>query len=334
MTNFRVATFNVESLGDQSEAVASLPDRIAVLRPQLLRLKADILCLQEVDADEGQGGGRQLRALDGMLAATPYQDFFRTTSTSMHGSYPADRHNLVVLSRFPIDRHLQIWHDIVAPLPYTPITAEPRATSPVEVRFDRPLLYVRMVLPDGQRLHVLNLHLRAPLAAPIAGQKQSPLTWRSTQGWAEGYFLAAAKRAGQALEARLFVDRLLDEDPGSPIAVCGDLNAGEDEVPVRLLLGSCDDTNNEALSARALTALESTLPVARRYSVLHAGRQVMLDHMLTSAVLAAAMTRIEIHNEGLTDEVLSHPESRRPAESFHAPVVAEFCLSGQQETRR
>ena len=138
---------------------------------------------------------------------------------------------------------------------YTPVTATPRATSPVEVRFDRPLLYARLVLPAGQRLHIFNLHLRAPLAAPIAGQKQSPLIWRSTQGWAEGFFLAAAKRAGQALEARLFVDRLLDEDAGTLIAVCGDLNADGGEVPVRLLLGGGDDTNNETLAARALTAL-------------------------------------------------------------------------------
>jgi predicted extracellular nuclease len=172
------------------------------------------------------------------------------------------------------------------------------------------------------------------LAAPIAGQKQSPLVWRSTQGWAEGFFLAAAKRAGQALEARLFIDRLLDEDAGGLVAICGDLNADGGEVPVRLLLGSRDDTNNETLTARALTALELSLPPARRYSVLHAGRRVMLDHVLTSAALTAALSGIEIHNEGLADEVLSHPETRRPAESFHAPVVAEFHLPKLREAQK
>ena len=37
--------------------------------------------------------------------------------------------------------------------------------------------------------------------------------WLSAPGWAEGFFIAAVKRAGQALEARLFIDKLFDEDP-------------------------------------------------------------------------------------------------------------------------
>jgi hypothetical protein len=46
----RVATFNLESLDEHA-----LTTRIAVLRPALVRLRADILCLQEVN---GQRTGR------------------------------------------------------------------------------------------------------------------------------------------------------------------------------------------------------------------------------------------------------------------------------------
>ena len=49
MASLRIATFNLENLDDRPDLDPPLEARIAVLRPQLLRLKADILCLQEVD---------------------------------------------------------------------------------------------------------------------------------------------------------------------------------------------------------------------------------------------------------------------------------------------
>jgi endonuclease/exonuclease/phosphatase family metal-dependent hydrolase len=327
MTRLRIATFNVESLGEVSDAVAPLACRIAVLRPQFMRLDADILCLQEVDAEDLPArGGRALLALDELLAGTPYAGYFRAVSRSSYGDYPADRHNLVILSRFPIEASGQLRHDIVSPLRYTPITAMPKPSAAIEARFDRPFLHATVVLPDGRRLHVLNLHLKAPLAAAIPGQKRSALVWNSTQGWAEGFFLAAMKRAGQALEARLFVDRLLDSEPEALIAVCGDFNADSWEVPVRVLLGATEETNNRALASRALTALELQVSRPRRYSVIHAGRPVMLDHILASRALSALLSETELHNEDLSDEVFSRPEARRPAESFHAPLCAGFDL--------
>ena len=41
----RIATFNLENLGAREDA--PLEGRIEKLRPQLLRLDADVLCLQE-----------------------------------------------------------------------------------------------------------------------------------------------------------------------------------------------------------------------------------------------------------------------------------------------
>ena len=42
----RVATFNLENLDDPVDDPALLERRVAVLRPQLLRLAADVLCLR------------------------------------------------------------------------------------------------------------------------------------------------------------------------------------------------------------------------------------------------------------------------------------------------
>ena len=323
----RLATFNLESLDARPHAAALLDQRIAALRPQLLRLDADVLCLQEVSASgKHPPDGRTLAALDRLLAGTRYADYHRAVSTGLHGTGPADVHNLVTLSRWPAVETRQIRHEFVPPLHYVPVTSAEQPAAAVDSRFDRPILYRRIALPNGSHLHVLNLHLRSPLAAPIPGQKKSALAWRTIGGWAEGFFVAALKRSGQALEARLFVERLFDAEPEALIALCGDFNADGREVPVRTLVGDADDTGNPDLTSRSLTAVERRLPDERRYSVRHAGHTVMLDHILVSGVLCARVTLTEVHNETLGDEIFDARPGVPPFGSFHAPVVAEFAL--------
>lgn len=47
-TTTRIATFNLENLDDKPGQKPTLDERIALMRPQLMRINADILCLQEV----------------------------------------------------------------------------------------------------------------------------------------------------------------------------------------------------------------------------------------------------------------------------------------------
>ena len=120
----RIATFNLENLDDCPGKSPSIDDRIAVLRPQLLRLEADILCLQEVNAQSSaKGHAREMRALDRLLKGTPYAGFYRALTQGRHHPGPADVHNLVILSRAPITAHGQVWHDLVPPPLYRPVTA-------------------------------------------------------------------------------------------------------------------------------------------------------------------------------------------------------------------
>ena len=326
----RIATFNVENLGKPVIPGATLEERIRLLRPQLLRLRADVLCLQEVDSERPPGGGaRRLSALDALLADTPYQSFHRASTVSRSRGGFRDKHNLVVLSRPLIGEQRQILHDLVSPPLHRPIAAESTATdktTPVE--WDRPILHAAVRLNDGQVLHVVNVHLRAPRAAFVAGQKANAQTWRSMSGWAEGFFLAAVKRAGQALEVRLLVDRLFDADADALIVVCGDFNADVHEVPVRTIRGDEEDAGNPHLAARTLVPVERSLADSRRFSVVHHGRPQMLDHLLVSRALLAWYRSVEIHNEALGDELVTSHAVRGSPESFHAPVVAEFGAPG------
>lgn len=323
--SFRLATFNLENLDDRPRADPPLEQRLSVLRPQLERLNADVLCLQEVNGQrDTKGAPRCLRALDTLLRGTPYETFARATVP--RGI--TDKHNPVILSRWPIAACHGYHHDLVPPPSVRLVTAEPPDpdTAPLTVTWDRPTLHAEIGLPGGHRLHVLNLHLRAPLAAVVPGQKQSAATWRSVAGWAEGFYLAAIKRAGQALETRLAVERLFDHDPAALIVVAGDYNAEARETPVRLIRGDPGDTGTARLASRALEPLEATLPAARRYSVLHDGEPLLLDHLLVSRALRLWFRRAEIHNETLDDEVEAERRTPHAPESHHAPVVAEFSL--------
>jgi len=314
----RIATFNLESLDDEPQG-PPLAARIAALRPLLRRLDADILCLQEVNGQE-EGNGRSLRALDALLDETPYAAYGRIATHGTSG--PADRHNLVVLSRFPISGH-QLRHDLVPGPSYRPVTAIPAAETS-HVAWDRPLLHARIALP-GRVLHVVNLHLRAPLAAPVAGQKLAPFVWKSVGGWAEGYYLAAMKRAGQALEARLLVERLLAEDGDALIAVAGDLNADIAGTPLRILMADPADTGNPALAGGRLHAVGLALPPERRFSLVHGGHRWLVDHILTSPALHCRHEDTAILNERLADETTTPDPAF--AGSFHAPLVASFDLA-------
>ncbi len=294
--------------------------RCAALRPQLERLAADVLCLQEVHAQKDhKSSPRRLRALDALLEGTSYASFHRV-STLREGA-PADVHNLVILSRFAIVAHRQLRNELFPAPVYGAITAEPSApAAPLE--WDRPLLHAEIDV-EGTPLHVIDLHLRAPLATNVPGQKLSPFVWRSVRGWAEGFYVAAMKRAGQAFEARLLVDAIFDADPDARVVVAGDLNADEHETPVRVLRGDGDDTGNPALAPRVLVPLERAVAEEERYSVLHAGARHCLDHVLVSAAIARGRHRVSIDNASLRDEAAGEPV----AGSFHAPIVAEIEIA-------
>jgi endonuclease/exonuclease/phosphatase family metal-dependent hydrolase len=320
--SFRVATFNLENLDWSREHETEFAQRMAVLKPIMNELAADVICLQEVDAQKLPSHEvRRFLALDRLLCETSYQTYYRATSVRPGTNVPADVHNLVILSRWPISKQRQVHHDIVAKWSWTMPGEGAGLTPAIEIVWERPLLYAEILTPAGVALHTVNLHLRAPRAVPMpdGGEGVSDVSSRT---WAEGQFVAAQKREGQALEARLFIERLFDTEPNAFIAVCGDLNSEEYDAPARLLAGIPDEDAAE-MSPRKLVPLTAHIEQARRFSVVHAGRPVLLDHVLASRTLAACCTNVTILNEGLQDEVMAQEPILG---SLHAPIVASFAL--------
>ena len=168
----RLATFNMESFGADRHDPDALTPRLDALRPKILELEADILCLQEVNAQKRKGvSARQFQALELLLEGTPYEKFHLATSERPSGKGPGDRHNLVVLSRFPITRCLSLYQAHAHPPHWQPKTAVPAYHSPQTILFDRPVLQVEIDIGTGRPLHVFCVHLRAPIAAMIRGGK-------------------------------------------------------------------------------------------------------------------------------------------------------------------
>lgn len=323
-TPLRIATFNLENLDDQPGEKPSLVDRIAVMRPQLLRLDADIICLQEVNGQE-TNQQRQLLALNRLLEQTPYHAFHQASTNAQTGQV-YDKRNLVILSRFEILAAEQYKHQFTPTLMYRSVTAIPPEPIAKEISWERPFLYAKINLPGNQTLHIINVHLKSKLPSSIAGQRINEYVWKTAAGWAEGSFVSAMKRLGQALEVRLLIDQLLDADENAHILVCGDFNADMDEVPVEAIRGDVENTGNPQLSSRVMVACERSLPASARYSLFHQGQGRMLDHILISRSLLAHYRSLEIHNELLHDESLASATDKLYPEPDHAPVIAEFVF--------
>ncbi len=321
----RVATFNVENL-DVTNDRPYLEERIEVLRPYFVRMDADVFCLQEVHGQEMEGEARSLMALERLFEGTKYADYsIITTQTSE--DVPYDKRNLIIATRFDVLRHEQYRNDILfGKLQYRKVTAQPADEDAKDVNWERPILYTEIAVKDGLSIHVINLHLKSRLSSSIPGRNTKGY-WETISSWAEGSFLSTIKRVGQALEARMLIDSIFDNDPAARVLVAGDFNADLNGVATQAIRGEVKNTLNYALGAREMLPCEQTIPESSRYTLFHHGHPLMFDHILISKGMLGSYRFTEVHNELLPDESVSYHKSvtdKLYPESDHAPVVAEF----------
>ncbi|MCK9566086.1 MAG: endonuclease/exonuclease/phosphatase family protein, partial [Methanothrix sp.] len=240
----RIATFNLMNLDNRHDQYPSLEERIPILRPQLVRLDADILCLQEVGGQHERGRKMRLDAMNRLLECTPYEGYKRVTTIDPDTNGVFDHHNLVILSRYEIVEHDQYLHEYAPSPRYKKVTALPEESEAKEISWERPILHAKIKLPNNMVVDVINLHLKSRRPTNIQGHKLNDRTWRTASGWAEGVFISSMKRIGQALETRILIDRLFDVDPCALIAVCGDFNEEFDEVSIEAIRGDVENTGN------------------------------------------------------------------------------------------
>ncbi|MEU9377606.1 endonuclease/exonuclease/phosphatase family protein [Streptomyces sp. NPDC048255] len=330
MTQIRIATFNLENFDETlPTAHPSLEERIALMRPQIQRLRADIACFQEVHGQKRPGQPRDLLALKELLTGTNL-DGAPLVSTKPQDDVVFELRNLVIATHLPVIKHQQLKNHLVNEPRYQRLTANPPDPQPVAIGIERPILHAQIDIDHaepGRLLHVITVHLKSKHPTDIPGQVVSTPKgdfWLTADSWAEGSFLSSMKRMSQALEVRRLIDQILDADPDARIVVAGDFNAEPEEVPVLAICGNVEDTNNRELATRVLVPIENTVPDEARYTLFHHGRGQMIDHMLVTRNLLAHYRGSEIHNEILHDDSIAFATDDKYPESDHAPVVATF----------
>lgn len=266
MTTVRVATFNLENFDETAAGTRpSLDERIALMRPQMLRLRADIACFQEVHGQERPGQPRALLALSRLPEGTNLDGATLVSSLDSTGNIANER-NLVVATQHPVVAQEQLLNDLVAEPRYRRLTAIPPDADAVPIGIERRILHVT-INTGSAVLHIINVHLKSKIPTDIPGQKVDSFTWRTADAWAEDSFLSSMKRMSQALEVRRLVDKILDADPDARIVVAGDFNATPNEVAVLAIRGAVEDTGNGELAGRVLVPIEHTVPEPARYTL-------------------------------------------------------------------
>jgi exonuclease III len=145
----RVATFNIENLdntGDDKNPSIEL--RAPILRQMLKRINAEIICIQEVHAQEQpnhttDNPKRDLSALNYVLKGTMYENYFQATTLTQE-DIPYDKRNLVILSSYKIIEANQYKNTYIKKLEYLQITANPSIEDPDTVRWGRPILHAKI----------------------------------------------------------------------------------------------------------------------------------------------------------------------------------------------
>jgi len=326
MPSLRVATFNLENFDETKPGERpSLDERIALMRPQIVRLRADICCFQEVHGQERPGQPRALLALQRLLEGTNLEGA-NLASTKPQDNDVYDVRNIVVATHHTVVQREQLMNNLVDEPLYRRLTAVPPDTAAQPIGIERPVLHLKVDVGPFV-LHVINVHLKSKIPTDVPGQKIDNFTWRTADAWAEGSFISSMKRMSQALEVRRLVDQVFTADADARIIVAGDFNATPDEISVLAIRGNVEDTGNGDLAGRVLVPIEHTIPESSRYTLFHQGKGQMLDHMLVSRNLLANYRGSEIHNEILHDESEAFATDRKFPESDHAPVVATFEIA-------
>ncbi|MFN3586823.1 MAG: endonuclease/exonuclease/phosphatase family protein [Moraxellaceae bacterium] len=202
----------------------------------------------------------------------------------------------------PDSRGIDVGYLVAAPWRVTRmtplLTTRRRGPTPL---FDRPPLLLEVARPDGQRLELVNVHLKS-----LNGSRQRPEAVR-------------AKRSQQAAALAEWVRAHLAASPGAPLLLLGDFNATPEGLGDVDLLG--------ALTASGLTLLTTRLPPAERYSYVFACRPEAIDHVLVAPALLPVVSRLAV-SRGNADGHPRHETAPGPVRaSDHDGLVVFLRLS-------
>ncbi len=300
-----LATFNVKNLlapRDDAER-AILPERLEVLGALLRDCDADVIALQEV------GSGELVRAL-GERAAS-----HRAYGEPSVGGADARGIRCALLSRVEV---LAARVHAADALPFPIFRNGDPAPFGSRIPLRRGVVHARVVAPGIGPVDVLVAHFKSPLPVALRDAAGAEIAPTSARARAEGTLRSVVWRAAEALYVRGLVDEVLEGDSGARVAVTGDLNDIPESVVLRLLRGEGEG---------ALFDCADGVAQAARYSAVHDGKPMQIDHVLATANLFGRVTSARFLNAALRDHgTLDVGQSELlTVDSDHAPLVVRFC---------
>lgn len=294
----RLATFNLKDffLARTPAEEATVAAKIANVVREVERADADVLALQEVGAPELLARFAHL-GYGPPVVGTPDHRGIRNA----------------ILSRLPI-----LWSQVheARSLPF-PRFREDDAEA-LRIPFRRAAVHVRVEAGALGEVDVLTAHFKSNLPAPMKRADGTKIPDATAHARAESAVRSLVQRMAEALYVRRLVDEVFERSPDHALCVLGDLNDVVDSVPVTLLRGVGEEEAHELHPAATMVAEE------RRFSVFHANKPSLIDHLLLSQRLRLAQRSCTIFNEALRYHGPHVDDGPLTEDSDHALCVAAF----------
>ncbi|HEY3817022.1 MAG TPA: endonuclease/exonuclease/phosphatase family protein [Polyangiaceae bacterium] len=308
-----LATFNVKDLlepRDEAER-AILPAKIDGIAQMLRACDADVVGLQEV------GPERLVRAVLDRLDGHGYAE-------PILGTADARGIRCALVSRLPV---LASRVHTAESLPFPVFRAGDPPPFGARIPLRRGVVHAKVDAPGLGPVDVLVTHFKSarPVQARDASDRELPAT--NARMRSEAVVRSLVWRAAEALHVRSLVDDVLALAADARVAVVGDLNDVPGSTAVRAVQGE---------GAGQLFDCAARVDASARFSAMHDGRKIQIDHILASEALFPRLKEARFLNAALRE----HPPVRPPAggapgggthsdaaptaDSDHAPFVARF----------
>ncbi|HEY1695283.1 MAG TPA: endonuclease/exonuclease/phosphatase family protein [Polyangiaceae bacterium] len=295
-----LATFNVKDLLEPR-----LDAKLAWIAAAIARCDADVVGLQEI------GPPALLDAVVDRIAPAGSRGGYLAP---LVGTADARGIRCALLSRLP-PVHAQVHTTDALPFPVFRVGDPPPFGARIPLR--RGIVHARVDAPGLGLVDVFVAHFKSSRPVPLRDAAGSEIATDRPRGRAEGTVRGMSWRAAEALFVRGLVDDVQAARSDALVAVMGDLNDVPDSPVLRVARG---EGPGELLDCAA------RVEARERFSTIHDGRRIQIDHVLASPPLYAHLASARFVNEGLRmhDPLPPSGVAAPTVDSDHAPFVVRF----------
>lgn len=288
----RIATYNVLNLFD-----AGFTAKIDEIARQIREADADVVGLQEIGSAE---------ALEAVRSRLPGY------APAVIGTADARGIACALLSRRPI---LRAGVHTAKSLGFPAFVQGDPPPFGDRIPLRRGIVHARVDAAELGEIEVLVAHLKSGRPRWLRTPDDASIPPVTGRDKAEAMVRSVVWRAAEALHVRGLVDALFAAEESARVVVLGDFN----DVPGSLVLRIVESEGERALASPA-----GLVPAERRFSAMHGGTRVQIDHVLLSLNLSARAAEARFLNDRLRDHGPYDDEAPPSVDSDHAPFVVEL----------